>query len=51
MILSFTEIEVNVFRVPCIYIEIEINLENFCDLIIHRNKSECIPTALYVYKN
>ena len=32
------------------YIEIEINLEKFSELIIHRNRSEGIPSALYVYR-
>ena len=50
MILLFTEIEVNVFWVPCMYVEIEINLEKFSDLIIHRKRSECIPSPLYVYR-
>ena len=48
LIFSFTEIVVNIFRVHCMYIEIEINLEKFSDLIIHRNRSECIPSDLYV---
>ena len=50
MTLIFTEIEVNVFRVPCMYVEIEINLEKFSDLIIHINRSECIPSPMYVYR-
>ena len=51
MILLNTEIEVNEFRVPCMYVEIEINLGKFNDLIIHRNRSECILIALYGYRN
>ena len=50
MILLLKEIEVNVFQVTCMYVEIEINLEKFSDLIIHRNRSEGIPSALYVYR-
>ena len=33
------------------YIEIEIDLEKFSDLNLYRNRSECIPSALYVYRN
>ena len=50
MILLLKEIEVNVFQVTFMYVEIEINLEKFSDLIIHINRSECIPSPMYVYR-
>ena len=50
MILLLKEIEVNVFRVTCMYVEIEINLEKFSDLIIHINRSECIPSPVCIQK-